>query len=415
MTEPDHVKAAIAARVEQAKRLLIDLVRLKSIAGECEEAEAIHLCHNAFTAAGADCELVPLPVDLPSDPEYSFPETPLNYEGRHNLVAWVRGNGGGRSTILQSHVDVVPATDWQEAFSPREDDGHIIGRGSVDAKGCVAAIWLATATLRDISPTLAGDVQCQIVVEEEIGGNGALALIRQGYKADVAIISEGTMLAVHPSNRGALWFRIDLEGRATHMGRKHEGISAAEMAVEVMSALQKYEERLLADSIGYPGFERYEHPVQVNVGIVNAGTWPSMVPGHAVIEGGVGFLPNRSMDQVKKELTEILNTLPNRWIREHHTLSFRRIHNDSYETDFTHPAVNELSAAVAESGLSPDVLGWNVSCDARLYAKVGGMPTIVFGPGSITEAHAKDERIELSQIECAAEILVRFVLRWCGI
>lgn len=411
MAYEDNIGSAVTARLDQAKRLLFDLIRIPSASGH--EEEAIKLCQDAFAKAGAECELVPIQVDLPSDSEYSFSDVSVEYSGRHNLVAWRRGKGGGRSAILQSHVDVVPADDWADAFSPKENAGFIIGRGSVDAKGCVAAIWLAMSVVNDLSPELIGDVQCQIVVEEEVGGNGALSLIRQGYNADAAIICEGTSFAIHPSNRGALWFRIELEGLATHMGRKHEGISAIDLACEVLEALRNYEEWIVADSCGYPGFERYERPVQVNVGTLNAGTWPSMVPDRAVIEGGVGFLPNRSMAQVKEELAGLLATIPNQWIREHHSLSFPKLHNDSYETDFEHPAVKSLAVAANESGVTPDVLGWNVSCDARLYAKLGRMPTIVFGPGSIKDAHAKGEQIEVEQIRIAAEILVRFILNWC--
>lgn len=407
-----RLRDIIQQRSREAEDLLISLIKLPSVPGQ--EGDAIQLCSRAFESVGADCEMVPLSSDIIEDPEYSFPETPLDYADRHNLVAWLGGRGGGRSAILQSHVDVVPASDWQDAFTPRIENGIIVGRGAVDAKGCVAAIWLAAAAVKDLAIELAGDVQCQIVVEEEVGGNGALALIRQGYTADVAVVSEGTRLAIHPSNRGALWFRIELEGLATHMGRKHEGVSAIELAFEVMKALQEYEERIVADSSGYPGFERYERPVQVNLGVMNAGTWPSMVPGHAVLEGGVGFLPNRTILQIKEELAELLQNIPNEWLRNHHKLSFPKLHNDSYETDFNHLGVQTLAAAVCDAGLEPDVFGWNISCDARLYAKVGGMPTIVFGPGSITEAHAKNEKIETAQIAQAAEILARFIIRWCG-
>jgi len=413
MEREDAVKSCVGNHALEARHLLLELIRIPSLSGH--ESEATSLCRDAFDAAGAECELVPLPLDLPDDPEYSSPGEPVSYEGRHNLLAWRRGIGGGRSVILQTHLDVVPAGDWADAFEPREQDGFVIGRGATDCKGCIVAIWLAMSALRDLSPKLAGDVQCQLVVEEEFGGNGALALIRQGYVADAAVIVEGSSLAIHPSNRGALWFRIELEGRATHMGRKHEGISAVDLACQVVEALREYELKIVKDSRGYPGYEKYEQPVQVNVGILNAGTWPSMVAGQAVLEGGVGFLPNRPMSQVKEELAQLLCSMPNEWIRDHHKLTFPKLHNDSYETDFNHPAVKTLAAAAEESGIAPDISGWNVSCDARLYAKVGGMPTIVFGPGSIADAHAKGERIEFDQILKAAEVLVRFVMRWCAI
>jgi acetylornithine deacetylase len=405
-------KVAVELHATSAKRFLMELIRFESTPSN--ESDAMICARDWFALARCDCHLVPLPENLSQDPEYSHSDECVSYKDRANLVALRKGRGGGRSVILQSHIDVVPAGDWADAFAPREEGHYVIGRGALDAKGQVAAIWLAMKALADMGYETAGDVQVQVVVEEELGGNGALALLRQGWKADAAIILEGTGLQIHPSNRGAIWFRIDIEGLPRHMGRKHEGISAIDLAYKVIGALYEYESRIVADSAGYPGFERYERPVQVNIGVLNAGTWPAMVAANARIEGGVGFLPNRSMEQVKREVREAIESIPDNWLRTHYTLDFPKLHNDSYETDFSHPAIETLHSACKASGLDSDVFGWNVSCDARLYAKVGGMPTIVFGPGSISDAHARDEKIDFREIVKAAEALVRFVVEWCG-
>lgn len=406
------ITGAVTARAHEACTLLNDLIPLQSTPGN--EAEAIELCRGRFAGIGCECEIVPIDESIKADPEYSHAETPMVYDGRGSLVARRRGSGGARSVILQSHVDVVPAGEWDEAFLAREDGQTIVGRGACDAKGQVAAIWLAMAALGDLKVELRGDVQAQIVVEEELGGNGALDLIRKGYLADAAVVMESTDLNIHPANRGAIWFRIELQGLPAHMGRKFEGVSAIDMACKVIQALYEYEARIIADSKGYPGFERYDSPVQVNVGMLHAGAWPSMVAGEAVIEGGVGFLPNRSMDQVKRELQDVIDSIDDPWLKTHCTLSFPKLHNDSYEIDYSHPVVTTLQHACRESGLNSEVFGWNVSCDARLYAKLAGIPTLVFGPGDFTQAHARDESIDFTQVVKAAEALVRFVVEWCG-
>lgn len=408
----DAIGSAVARHTDEAGRFLKDMIRFESTPGN--EAGVIAHCREVFASGGCDCELVPITDDIKQDPEYSFSDTEMSYQGRANLVAWRRGSGTGRSVLLQSHVDVVPADGWPEGFTPVDDGRTIVGRGACDAKGNVAAIWLAMKTLDDIGFVPKGDVQAQVVIEEELGGNGALDLIRKGYTADAALIAEGSGLDIHPANRGAIWFHIEIDGLPTHMGRKHEGISAIDLAYKVIQALYDYERVIIADSAGYPGFERYARPVQVNVGVLNAGMWPSMVAGAAVIEGGVGFLPNRSMDQVKREVLEVISRIDDDWLRGHFRLSFPKLHNDSYETDYSHPAVVALQEACRDTGLASEVYGWNVSCDARLYAKVGGMPTIVFGPGSITEAHAKGEKIDMREVAQAAEAMARFVIRWCG-
>ena len=90
--------------------------------------------------------------------------------------------------------------------------------------------------------------QAHIVVEEEFGGNGALAMIRQGYKADAVLVAESTEMQIHPANRGAIWFRIEIEGLPRHMGRKHDGISAIDLSYKVIQALYEYEKLIIAEA-----------------------------------------------------------------------------------------------------------------------------------------------------------------------
>ena len=405
------IKSAVEKHLSEARNYLKEMIRIKSTPGN--ESEVVCLSRDWFARAGCDCQLISIPPDIVSDPEYSHSDTPITYDGRANLVARRLGKSGGRSVILQSHLDVVPSGDWEEAFTPVDDGDFVVGRGAADAKGQVATIWLAMKALDELGVDLEGEVQAQAVVEEELGGNGALALIRQGYLADAAVIFESTGLNIHPANRGAIWFRIEIEGLPTHMGRKHEGISAIDLAIKVIEALYEYEKIIIADSINYPGFERYACPVQVNVGVLNAGTWPSQVAASAVIEGGVGFLPNRSMDQVKTEIRQVIERIDDPWLRDHYKLSFPKLHNDAYEIPYDHPLVTTLHKAALESELESEIFGWNVSCDARLYAKLGGIPTVVFGPGSVSEAHSHGEKIGMSDVAKAAETIVRFVLEWC--
>ncbi|MGQ9454595.1 MAG: ArgE/DapE family deacylase [Armatimonadota bacterium] len=412
MATTHSIKTVTNKHLTDTREFLKEMISFESTPGN--EAGVMECCRSWFDKAGCECELIEIPGSIVNDPEYSFSEKPISYEDRYNLVARRRGSGNGRSVILQSHLDVVPADDWPEAFTPVEYGDFVIGRGAVDAKGQIAAIWLAMKTLDELGTDLAGEIQVQAVVEEELGGNGALALIRQGYKADAAVVFESTGMNIHPANRGAIWFRIEIEGLPTHMGRKYEGISAIDLSIKVIQALYDYEKIIIADSANYPGFEKYASPVQVNIGVLHAGSWPSQVAGHAVIEGGVGFLPNRSMEQVKRELKDTIEGIDDLWLREHYKLSFPKLHNDAYEIPYEHPLVTTLHKAAIDSQLPSEVFGWNVSCDARLYAKLGGMPTVVFGPGSVSEAHARGEKIAMSEIAKATEALVRFLLDWCG-
>jgi acetylornithine deacetylase len=404
--------SAVVFHLPEAISLLSDLITIPSLSGD-EEA-AIQRMAAAFEGRGFTPELQPLPSEMRADPDYSFPEANLDYAGRHNLLVRLPGTGDGRTAILQTHLDVVPAGEWNSAFTPEVRNGIVFGRGACDCKGQAATLWLALAALRTMGVKLKGDVLAQLVVEEEIGGNGALAAILAGDRADAAVILEPTSMQVHPACRGACWFRYVVTGRAVHMGRRHEGVNAFEKAMILCQSLLDYEVRLIEESRGQPLFERYAHPVQVNIGVVRAGEWPSMAPGTCVIEGGVGFLPNKPMASVQEDLKHLITDSDDPWLAANTVLDFPKLHNDSYQIDPAHPAVTSLAYSCQAAGIESEVFGWNVSCDARLYAKRGGMPAIVFGPGNVADAHSDHEQIRIDDIRDAALTLALWLTNWCG-
>jgi acetylornithine deacetylase len=308
---------------------------------------------------------------------------------------------------------VVPA-DWAEAFEPRLEGDVLYGRGACDDKGPVVAWLLALRALDHFGIQLSGDLETHLVIEEEVGGNGALALVVGGRRADGVVVLEPSELNIHPAGRGALWFRIDIEGRSTHMAYILEGVNAAKEAFKVIQALERYEQHLIEDSRGNPMFERYEQPVMVNVGMVQSGDWPATVPAQATIEGGVGFLPNRNLEKVRGEIAGAILDGTGDWVRDHHQASFNRLHNEAYQLEADHPLVDALYRGCADAGLEPEVCGMVASCDARLYYHRGDMPPVVFGPGSARHAHSRDEQIVVGDILRAAESLVGLTRHWCG-
>jgi acetylornithine deacetylase len=396
----------------EARDLLERLIEFPSTQGR--EAEVVSFLEGRWAEAGFIPERRPIDDALMEDPEFSHGETDVSFADRDNLVV-SSGVGDGRSVIVNAHVDVVPAGDWAEAFAPSLDGDAVIGRGACDDKGQVAVMFLAAAALRALGACPAGQVIYQMVVEEEVGGNGSLALIREGMKADGVVVLEPTGLALHPANRGAIWFRFEFEGRPCHMGRKHEGVNAIDLACETIGLLYEYEKELIRDADDQPLFAHYEFPTQVNVGVLRGGEWPSMVPASAVMEGGVGFLPNRAMAQVREDLVRCIEQGGSPELKERYRLSFPKLHNDSYETPPGHPLVRTFHEATLETAAQDTITGWNVSCDARLFARLGGMPTVVFGPGRIEDAHSAGEKISMADVLTAAETLILFIERWCGL
>lgn len=406
------ISSSVEARKDEAVEWLKELISLRSVQGE--ETETQLRIMELMRQVGLNPRAACIPNDIIFDPEYSHSDEEKPYDGRFNIVARVEGVGCGRSLIVQTHSDVIPEGDWKDAFNPRCDGQRIYGRGAVDAKGQVVMMLLAAGALNELGIKLCGDLELQVVIEEEVGGNGALALIRQGCRADGAVVLESTGFNVYCANRGALWFRIRTFGKSVHMGRRHEGINAIEKMVEVIRRLLEYERKLIEESRGYPLFEDYEYPVQLCIGVIHGGTWPSMVPEECTIEGGVGFLPNKTIEVVKEELRQAILSSEDEWLREHFELTFPKLHNDAYEIPKEHPLPKTFHRAATAFGLPSKVSGWNISCDARLYAKLAGIPTIVFGAGDASMAHSSCESIAISELLDGAKALSLGIALWCG-
>jgi len=409
---PQQVSDAVDARAEEAREWLMDVIAFESTQGNEAGVQAYML--DLLKSLGMDAEYRDIPNEIFDDPEYSHNENEMPYDGRPNVVGVLEGSGGGRSVIVQSHTDVVPGADWEDAFDPKFDGEYVIGRGSMDAKGQVIMQTLAIAALLDLGVPLKGDIEQQVVIEEEPGGNGALALIRQGCSADGVIVGEGSSLNVFPANRGAIWFRARTFGTPMHMGRRFEGQNAIEKMMEAIRLMLIYEKKIVAESANYPLFERYEAPVQLCLGIIRAEGWPSMVAGECMLEGGVGFLPNKSMEQVKVELLDAVMQTEDEWLREHFELTFPKLHNDSYEIPGDHPLPVTLHDAVTQYEPGSEIFGWNVSCDARLYNRLAGLPTVVYGAADIKQAHSDGERVAMAELLAGAKGLALGLVNWCN-
>ncbi len=403
----------IESHRSEAIEWLMELISLRSVQGEEKETQLRIM--ELMQQLGLNPQPVQIPNEIVFDPEYSHSDDEKPYDERFNVVAKVEGQCGGRSLIIQTHSDVIPEGGWEDAFNPSYDGQHVYGRGAVDAKGQIVMMLLAVGALRELGIKLCGNLELQVVIEEEVGGNGALALIRQGCKADGAVVLESTGFNVYCANRGALWFRIRTFGKSVHMGRRHDGVNAIEKMVEVIKQLLEYERRLIEESRGYPLFEDYEYPVQLCIGVIHGGTWPSMVPEVCTIEGGVGFLPNKTISVVKEELRQAILSSGDEWLREHFELTFPKLHNDAYEIPKDHPLPVTFHRAAAAFGLPSKVSGWNISCDARLYARLAGIPTIVFGAGDASMAHSSGESIAVSELLDGAKALSLGIALWCGV
>jgi acetylornithine deacetylase len=409
-----NVAARLNNLTETAAEILMDIIRFPSVCGE--EMGVVKYMKEVMKSSGFSPRIVPLNPSIKNHPEYTFYTSEPSWEGRGSLVTDYGGKSGGRSLTLNSHLDVIPAGAWIEGYDPHRDGDTIIGRGACDDKGGVVSGYLALRALAECGIVTSGRLSLHNVIDEETGGNGTLSLLVDGYTSDAAIIGECTDNSICPSNRGAVWFQLKTTGISTHMGEIENGISAIEKAVQAINILKEYERYLIENFMDHPYFRGLKHrPIQLCVGMIRSGVWPSMVPDKCEVEGGMGFLPNKDMLDVESEMKQWILDRGDEWLRSHFEIRFDKLHNAAYEVPPEHPFVTTMQDAARHSGLSDRLQGWPVSCDARLYGRVAGMPAICAGPGLLKHAHSATEQVKLSEIIKTAKLFAFTAMDWCGV
>ncbi|GLB61172.1 peptidase [Cytobacillus sp. NCCP-133] len=344
-----------------------------------------------------------------------------DFAGNPNVVAILKGTGGGKSLILNGHIDVVPEgdrNDWEyDPFSGRIENGKLYGRGSTDMKGGTVSLLLAMEAIISLRIKLRGNVIFQSVIEEESGGAGTLAAVLRGYTADGAIIPEPTNMKLFPKQQGSMWYRITVKGRSAHGGTRYEGVNAIEKAMVVISKLQELE-KTRNNKITDPLYSQVPIPIPINIGKINSGEWPSSVPDIAVIEGRMGVAPNEEMKSAEQELEVCLKEAAesDSWLKKNppkvEWFGGRWLPGD---LDENHPLMSILAKSFeAVKGKQPIVEASPWGTDGGILSKTGNTPVVVFGPGVTKAAHDVNEYIIIQEVFETAEIIALAIMEWCG-
>lgn len=393
-----------------AVAFLLDLIRYRSYSGH--EREAASFLLDAFAPLVDNADRVPLSDDLKADPEYSDVLPGLEYGDRFNVRLSLEGQANGGSLLFNTHVDVVPESRGQlRAFDPYVHDGLVRGRGACDAKGQIACLYLALRLLHRLKRRPIARIIIHLVVEEENGGNGTLAMIRSAERADAVVVLEPTEGRIVPSVRGAIWFRVTCEGRAAHSGSTGQAISALRSSIEAMGIIEEFHRSLLARSRGLPLFDALENPMPLTFGRLHAGNWPAATPDDARLEGVLGFLPNATREEVMVGLEREIRAVGSPWLSEHCALHFMYRH-DSHVISVDHELVHRARFACQEAGVTPAIAAMPASCDSWFYNNLLGIPTIVYGPGMLGVAHSADEHVSIRDLNNSACVLVSLMTNW---
>ncbi len=300
-----------------------------------------------------------------------------------------------RRILLAPHLDTVNAADAGQ-FTPRKKGGCLSGRGSCDTKGSVAAMFTA---LCDLAQSSSRPGQTEIVfaglVDEENAQCGSHALVRSGFQADLGIVGEPTRLRAVTAHKGDLWLKFETRGKAAHGARPDLGKNAVHEMARVVDLLEtRYAVAL----------HRRRHPLlgtaTISVGALHGGTQANIVPDRCVMLADRRTLPGETEAGVSRELKALL--------RRHR---LRATLADSkgnpclpMETNPKLPLVQQFLRNLGQTRPA----GVDFFCDASVLAH-GGIPSVVFGPGNIAQAHTADEWISLRELERAALLLARFL------
>ena len=368
------------------EKLLADLIALPSVnpaflpaghpdAGEKRVAEFL----TAVTAsAGLDMEF-----------QKVFPD-------RANLIARLRPAGKIRQTILLApHLDTVNVAN-EKQFTPTVRAGRIYGRGACDTKGSVAVFVSAVCELAR-SKTRPRETEMVFVglVDEENGQAGSRAFAKRGFNADLAIVGEPTRCEVVTAHKGSVFVEIETRGLAAHGATPQFGRNAVHAMARVVEFLETdYRQRLL----------RQKHPVlgnaTVNVGSIRGGSQPNIVPDRCGIGVDRRTLPGETERSVCREITTLLRAR-----KLDATVSSARLAPClPLETKVKLPLVRQFLRSAGQSR----PLGVHYFCDASVLS-AAGIPSVVFGPGDIAQAHTADEWVSLAQLEQARARLLAFL------
>jgi acetylornithine deacetylase len=358
---------------------------------------------------------------LASHPAF-VPLEGLNYVGRPNVVGLYAGPGGGRSLLLNGHVDTIPLEPFEAwthgALSGQVDGGRIYGRGASDMKGGIAVMTLAMKTLLDAGIRPRGNVLLEYVVDEEMTGYGTLACILRGYRADAGISLETSDLCVQPAAIGRLWFTITVAGHGVSISRHWEGVSAIDKGIKLVEAIRDVEQMRWA-ALRHPLYPDHRTALPCAVCMFHAGTFPSAVPESAVLRGSLGLLPHEDRRDVERQvigqIMRVADADP--WLREHRpVVEFKKTGGEGAEIPADHPIVDTVRSAFrAVGGESPTISGRTGGADTRYLIKHGGTPTVIFGPGLTSEMHAMNESIPISNLLLATKVVAVSIADWCGV
>jgi acetylornithine deacetylase/succinyl-diaminopimelate desuccinylase-like protein len=334
---------------------------------------------------------------------------------RQNILARVDGHfppqRGGRLLLFAVHQDTVPATGMTiPPWTPSIRGSRLYGRGACDVKGGMAAMLTAVARLKEERPAAMPTILLGCTVNEEYGFSGAEALARlwnAGGSAilprrpDAAVVAEPTSLQVVVAHKGVVRWRCHARGRAAHGAHPEAGENAVYRMARAVVAIERYQHEVVGTLGSHPLCGR----ATLNVGTIAGGVSVNTVPDRCTIEIDRRLAGREDPEGARRHLIEFLQRHCDAaaWL-EHDPPFMRGLPLDD---DANGAVAEQLAAVVRDAAGECSQVGVPYATDAASFS-AAGVPAVVFGPGSIEQAHTADEWIDLDEVRQAAEIYYRF-------
>jgi len=358
-----------------------------------------------------------------------FPDEP-------DVVGVLKGAGGGRSIIVNGHIDVAevrPDEPWKrDPFDPFVEDGRLYGRGAFDMKGGIAAMLMAVEVVQEAGYRLKGDILIESVIGEEAGEAGTVKCIERGYRADFAIIPEpfgeicigqGGCITVWITVKSPVTLHDGTRVYWLHAGGGMEGASAVEKMVKIIQALQELERHWAVHK---------SHPTlppgmtTINPAVIEGGRHPAFIADECRLWCTIHMLPDEDYEEVIKEVEDYIRRVADAdlWLRRYPP-SFKwggkSLVKDKgevfpgFEVDKDHPGVKTATAAhEAVTGGRPRISMSPTVGDAG-WLNRAGIPCVYYGPGGdLKQAHSVNEFVELGEVFKTTKVLALTLLDWCG-
>jgi acetylornithine deacetylase len=415
---PAAVLSAVEAGFEEQVAFTAALTAIPSLRGQ--EAPAQDVMARAYREAGLAVDRFKVELDaikhLPG-----FSPVAVSYDDAWNVVGTHRPrDGGGRSLILNGHIDVVPTGPvdlWSAPpFAPHVEGDWLYGRGAGDMKAGLVAGLFALKALQRLGVRPAAELYLQSVIEEECTGNGALACLARGYRAEAALIPEPMGETLTKAQVGVMWLQVKVRGRPVHVAVAGTGANAIEAAYPIMQALHKLEAAWNAEK--HPAFEGIEHPLNLVVSRIAGGDWTSSVPAWCTFDVRLGLYPGSDLADIRRQVEECVRQAAQAipfLANNPPEIVYHGFQAEGYVLENAEAPIAVLEKSHRTvTGQALDRRAGTGTTDARFFGLYAGIPGLVYGPKA--EAyHGFDERVSLSSTLRVTQAIALFIAEWCGV